>query len=259
MLPKQVTDLTDGFVRVFDSEHPATIEFRKAHNKAAESLVQRGFGSAGNLLYPISKEVTAYLEKKAQFVWDKLQQVITSTEIESYPELNTDLKSQVASYFNPTRQAAEYYMEEIRRASDAPTGYTTQIKVTLDNILLKVSAEVDLFCAKYAMNEKKKNSLPTIIYNLSGDNARVNIGSTDVSINIANSEKIFCELKKTIENGVEDNELKEQLLAKTADLEKSVGNKLGYTTRYSEWIALAANHMTLLGPWIPALTHFLTH
>ena len=97
---------------------------------------------------------------------------------------------------------------------------------------------------------------PTVIYNVSGHNARVNVGSADYSINVTKSEELFPEIKRTIESGLEDAGLKQQLLAKTAELEKNVG-KPSYAKKYSDFIAAAANHMTLLGPWIPALTRFL--
>lgn len=104
---------------------------------------------------------------------------------------------------------------------------------------------------------KKETSGQTVItYNLHGDNPRVNIGSTDLSINIKNSEKIFSELRKAIESGVADESLRKQLLEYNAAMETSVG-KPTFFKKYSDFIALAANHMQLIGPYIPALTKLI--
>jgi len=263
MLPKNVTDLLDAFVRVFDSERPAVLEFRKAYNQLVPERAQQAWvrWDSGAII-TIGIHVTAFLQDKAQFIWGKLQEIVSSTEIEAYPDLSKDLKSQIAASYNPTRQAAEQYIEELRKSENIPTGYTARTVVVFANNLSKINAEVDLFCVEYAANEKRRNQMnkvnpPTVIYNVSGHNARVNIGSADYSINIAKSEELFPEIRKTIENGIEDAELKHKLLMKTGELEANVG-KSAYAKKYSDFVALAANHMTLLGPWIPALTKFLT-
>ena len=158
MLPSKVSNLADGFVRVFDLEHSITIELRKAHNRAAVSLQQSGVGySIDGLILYIGKNLTVFLEERAQFIWEKLKQVVTSTEIEHYPKLNADLKSKIASYYNPARQAAESYLEQMRQSANVPTGYTVESKRGFDNILSKINAEVDLFCEEYAVKEKWGN------------------------------------------------------------------------------------------------------
>jgi hypothetical protein len=260
MLPKQLTDLTDGFVKAFDSERPPVIEFRKIHNKGAASAVQSGVGWGGGAsLGVIAKGLTEYLREKALFVSDKLQQVVTSTEIAFYAELNTDLKSQFAAYLNPCLKGAEDYFETLRKSSPSPTGFTDQLRMNLNSIMPSINADLDLFCVEYEVKERnrKRMNTPNIIYNLHGQNARVNQGSVDYSVNIASSQTVFSEIKKTIESGIEDEELKQQLLTKTAELEQNVG-KPSFAKKYAEFIACAANHMKLLGPWIPALTQWLT-
>jgi len=158
MLPQKINDLTDGFVRVYDLEHAISIELRKAHNRAATSIQQSGVGYRidGLILY-IGKNLTAFLETTAQYLWEKLKPIVTSTKIEHYPELNIDLKSKIANYYNPARQAAKNYLEQIRQSSKVPTGHTVETKATFNNIRLKINAEVDLFCEGYAAKEKEEN------------------------------------------------------------------------------------------------------
>ncbi len=157
MLPKQLTDLTDGFVKSFDSERPPVIEFRKIHNKGAEWAVQSGVGWGGGAsLGVIAKGLTEYLREKALFVRDKLQQVVTSTEIKFYAELNTDLKSQFAAYLNPCLKGAEDYFETLRKSTLAPTGFTDQLRMDFNSIVPRINADLDLFCADYEAKERNR-------------------------------------------------------------------------------------------------------
>ena len=66
--------------------------------------------------------------------------------------------SKIRNYFNPTRNAAEQYLEQIRISTQAPTAFTPQIKTAFDNILLRICADVDLFCAKYSTKQKNQTA-----------------------------------------------------------------------------------------------------
>ena len=164
MLPQKINDLVDGFVRVYDLEHSITIELRKAHNRAAVLLQESGrkYSIDGLVLY-LGKNLIVFLEARVKFLWDKLKQVVTSTEIQCYPELNADLKSKFASYYNPARQAAENYLEQMRQSANMPTDYTVETKATFNNILLKTNAEIDLFCEECAAEEKRTNQSRGVI------------------------------------------------------------------------------------------------
>jgi len=161
MLPKHVTDLTDRFVRVFDSERPAVVEFRRAHDEAAGSDAQEGAALGGAAMTAIGKKVTDYVDDRARFIWRKLQEAVALTELEAYPELSSDLKLQMATHCHPVRQAAERYMEELRQSANAPAADIVATKEALANILARINAEVDLFCVKYATNRNKETHAAT--------------------------------------------------------------------------------------------------
>src|SRR5258708_2289880 len=101
MLANRIIELTDAYVRAFDVERPQVLEFRKIHNKGASWAVQSGVGfQGGAALGVIAKGLVEYLSGKADFIKDKLQQSVTATEIEFYPELSMDLKSHFSAYLN---------------------------------------------------------------------------------------------------------------------------------------------------------------
>jgi len=59
-----------------------------------------------------------------------------------------------------------------------------------------------------------------------------------------------------IESGVRGGNERATILEKLTALEQTQGSS-SYAQRYSEFIAAAANHMTLIAPFIPALTELL--
>ena len=97
-----------------------------------------------------------------------------------------------------------------------------------------------------------------IIYNLIGPNTRVNIQSVDSSTNVVEVDpsELFEHIRKVIGQGVKDEQLLNTLQEKVTELEHTQGTT-GFMVKYQEFIALAANHMTLLAPFIPALTQML--
>lgn len=98
----------------------------------------------------------------------------------------------------------------------------------------------------------------TNVYNLQGTHSRVNIRSSDQSLNISNvtSEQLFVSLREHIEENVHDEGDRKELLDRLAALEKT-NDKTTLLKRYQEFIGAAANHMTLIAPFIPALTQLL--
>jgi len=90
------------------------------------------------------------------------------------------------------------------------------------------------------------------------DSPRVNINSTDYSINITNAEPIFRQLAKAIQSEISEEKLRMDLLGKTQEMESAVKETPRFLKLYSDFIALAANHMTVVSPFIPALTHFIS-
>jgi len=99
-------------------------------------------------------------------------------------------------------------------------------------------------------NSKAKQS----IYNISGPNSRININSIDHSKNQVNlSEKdIFKELEKAIDRIENNQKIKENLNELRAHQKKE-----SFTQKYKEFISACANHMSIISPFIPALTEMI--
>jgi len=91
-----------------------------------------------------------------------------------------------------------------------------------------------------------------------GHNPRVNVSSTDSSVNITtvSSDQLFVQLREATHSIVNEAE-REKLLIRLDELEKTQGSS-GFSAAYQSFIASAANYMTIFGPFIPALTQMLS-
>jgi hypothetical protein len=141
-----------------------------------------------------------------------------------------------------------------------PSGMTERY-VVLDS---GFHSEVHRIGAHFQMMVQKENaSAPpsytqaagvTNIYNVQGPNARVNVQSTDSSRNIANvgETELFQKLRSAIESGVLDGTQRTRLLVATSELEQATGTPL-FAEKLQQMLAGAANCMTILTPFLPAL------
>src|ERR1035437_2273849 len=166
MLPKQIHDLTEGFMRAFDSERPELIEFRRARNAVLGAQVAKGLGWGSGAIIHIGQRVTEHLEQRTRFGWEKIQEIVSSTGTGFYPEMNSDLKALVAGYLNASRQAAEQFMREIYQEAHAPSGHGMHAQMSFNNILPKINAEIDLFCAKQAAQKNQVAQSANQVFNI---------------------------------------------------------------------------------------------
>jgi hypothetical protein len=69
-------------------------------------------------------------------------------------------------------------------------------------------------------------------------------------------ETVFADLRRALQVGIQEPEERELLLARVDEMEAAT--KTGsFLDKYNAFIQSAANHMTLIGPFIPALTEML--
>lgn len=98
----------------------------------------------------------------------------------------------------------------------------------------------------------------TIINNITGHNARVNVNSTDNSNNAVsiNSEKLFADLAAALRDGIKDQSQRDRLLLAVEDLQSAQQGGT-FKESYQKFIASAAEHITVIGPFLPALSAML--
>jgi hypothetical protein len=114
---------------------------------------------------------------------------------------------------------------------------------------------------RWRFNVKKKETdqpAVTNVYHVYGHNPRWNTNTTDQSVNSVtlSSDEIFVTLRQKIESGVSEGGEQRSILEKLEALQRAQDSP-SFTQRYTEFMSAAANHMTIIGPFIPALTEML--
>ncbi len=101
-------------------------------------------------------------------------------------------------------------------------------------------------------------SAQTIIAHFTGDNARLNVNSVDNSSNtvIKNSAEVFAQLTSAIQQGIQDAAERDRVLAAISAMEAEAG-KPTFKQRYNDFLATCGRYMTVIGPFVPALTDIL--
>jgi hypothetical protein len=96
------------------------------------------------------------------------------------------------------------------------------------------------------------------VYNLHGAHSRVNIQSTDHSTNVSTitEQQVFSGIRQAVNQGVHDSSERAMILEKLGALEKSVHSS-DFLSKYQAFINAVASHMTIILPFIPALTQML--
>jgi hypothetical protein len=90
-------------------------------------------------------------------------------------------------------------------------------------------------------------------YNFNGTSEKINVNSIDNSVNVKNiihNRQLFDNMREVAKNNSE-------IISAINEMEKNVG-KQSFKDSYNKFIQNAANHMTLMTPFIPVLTELLT-
>ena len=95
-------------------------------------------------------------------------------------------------------------------------------------------------------------------FHIHGHNPRINMNSTDNSVNITSvsGDQLFVQLRETVRSISNESE-RAEILSKLDQLQQARGSS-SFSQAYQNFIAAAANYMTILGPFIPALTQMLS-
>lgn len=132
-----------------------------------------------------------------------------------------------------------------------------EVYIVLDRGFIKdpFGDSMSLYEAKVKReNTIKESQYESYILNFSG-NARLNINSTDNSINSIGCTDLFEILRQELQE-IKDEVVKSQAIKMVDDLEKAQG-KPTFANLYMKFMGIIADHVTLAIPVIQALTGLL--
>jgi hypothetical protein len=93
--------------------------------------------------------------------------------------------------------------------------------------------------------------------NISGANARVNIASTDKSTNVMIQGDVFGNIEAALRAKVTDQGQLDQILSSLNELKNQRGQS-GCIAAYQKFMAVAADHIGIVAPFLPALTAMMS-
>lgn len=119
--------------------------------------------------------------------------------------------------------------------------------------------------ARYVMDVRKETAIPRAaptpsqVFNLNGPNSRINNNSIDASVNSVSmsSTQVFTELRRAVNGAGMEADQREELLTAIAEMETACGTP-GFLSRYQAFMQAAANHITVIAPFLPALSQLLS-
>jgi hypothetical protein len=92
------------------------------------------------------------------------------------------------------------------------------------------------------------------VYVLSGQQARLNINSIDNSVNSISisEEDVFPKLRSELNAKVPDSARRQEIIAVVNELEAARGSS-SYAEKFTGFLSVAADVMTIIGPFVPVL------
>jgi len=146
--------------------------------------------------------------------------------------------------------------DEIRRT--IPSGVEEAFEV-LDPVFHQGHGGIP---AHYQVSNRRKGTFPArtggnFTIHVSGPNSRVNVNSTDHSRNFVADHNVFGDLQAAINKGVSEPAERELLSKLVASMQETAGDKPSFLKSYQNFMAAAANHMTVLAPFLPGLAALL--
>lgn len=174
-------------------------------------------------------------------------------------------------------------MEKLVRNSVGPSGWTYYVHFNRSTLVGIVSRVRDLaldwamelekqgilgegISFSVAEKEKAQEVIPNITIHslqgnivnggISGNQNHLNVASEDTSQNQIEAESMFQALNQAIQTQVDDAGERAALLEIVKSLEESRGTP-NYAAFYQQLLANSANCMTILTPFLPALTSFI--
>ena len=255
MLPREITTLLDEVTSISLSQRKEVI--RSNLQKAAEWALAAGVPRSGLALYKRVKVYYDHVEALGNQLWSEIKRVLEETLFESYPDCDKDIFAYWQKCSAPVYQeSANDVCALLLPTNEMPKPAFEDHRERLEKTIF---AEIKIFCAKLkaVKQEKEKNQVTmSNIYYLQGANSRVNFNSKDFSINVVGEAELFSNLRKTLEMEIQDAELKAKLSVLTHEMENSPRTS-AFRGAYAEFMELAAHHMEVLGPFLPALSQLL--
>jgi hypothetical protein len=218
---------------------------------AKEALASRGHVSSSAVVQEVARiegeHISTLVRAKANALLDGYE--LNGAEIDNFIELQaSELRWDLIKAISRDQNLLP------SRVPDRDT-FERFLIANTDGILDTVACEIEQ--RKVIPKLRKPQPAVQNSYHLHGNNSRVNIDSTDQSVNVVNltSQELFVHLRQLLSEATA-GEIQGRILEKLDSLENAQ-NSPTFGQRYAEFIAASADYMTLLSPFMPALAEIV--
>jgi hypothetical protein len=220
-------------------------------------MVQRGTVQSSMFHRGISQIYYEAFEKYATGVWREMQRVLEQIGFDAYAGCEEDLIDLLKASLAGAYKAAKSSLS----ADEKPRTHTPEATFDIHHeaVCSKLATEIKVFARKVrAMKQKERSQAITQNnYYLHGPSSRVNIGSTDHSVNIITEQELFSKLREAVEAQVSDPSTKARLLEKIKEGKGLPKKSPIFNNWFTHFLALADDCITVFQLFIPALTQLL--
>jgi hypothetical protein len=130
----------------------------------------------------LHKQLAEHLDANTRFVWTELSRIVSASEIQPSTDLSLMLKAEVLDHVDPAFESARTFLRQFIRSIGGSAAYYKNYFDFDRRAVSEVNSEIDFFC-QFTLPNARKTPPPRIIVNITGDNARFNLNSTDQSSN----------------------------------------------------------------------------
>jgi hypothetical protein len=160
-----------------------------------------------------------------------------------------------AQFTIPDASAVIFVGDELRRL--LPNGVEEAFEV-VEPTFNDVMSDMPAF---YAVKVRRKGTFQpgtggNYTFHVTGPNARVNIGSTDGSQNVVGDHAVFRDLQHAVRAAALPEGDRASLEEAIRSMRASAGTD-EFKSAYQRFVEVAAAHITIVAPFLPALTHLL--
>lgn len=227
------------------------LEYQLADQRA--KLAARGILHSGVMLHGTAQLYGRHID---DMTLARLEGLLDGYELHRVPldeQLAARTVSEVMNHMSALLiEAAQMVSDVDRGGVFTPEQFAEQLKIAC-----KESRQSVMVRTERRRLKPKEAAAVNIVYQVSGY-GRVNVGSTDNSVNVitVSQDEIFAKIRNEITTQIPAGESQRNLLERLTALE-AAQNSPSFAERYAELISVAANHMTLLAPFLPALTDMM--
>lgn len=232
--------------------------------QAKAQLVLAGHGRSSSAWE--STELQLKSEKVGKLILARAECLLEAYEDHELPiDLKTIMKDVALLSAGSAAGAASSYtgqvtLKALRTGAGGPAGAAmgASFRRALDQRTHAAMNEARHLVEKRTLAQNRKKDSDSRVHNeyhLYGDNSRLNFESTDRSVNVkfVGAEQVFEKLRIALEEATADGAYRTEVLQHLKTLEEAQG-KPHFAERLGKFLAIAANSVTIISPFLPALS-----